>query len=77
MEISEIPKGRLKDASEAYRRVLAELDCKLINERKSFGKSRLEYVFRAPRKSTQVGLHNALCERVPADVRGEIDWEIS
>ena len=48
LEVSEIPKGRLKDAADAYRRVLAELDCKLISERKSFGKSRLNYVFRAP-----------------------------
>lgn len=77
LEVSEIPKGRLKEASEAYRRVLAELDCKLISERKSFAKSRLNYVFRAPRKSTQLGLHHALCENVAPDVRGEIDWEIS
>lgn len=77
LEVSEIPKGRLKDASNAYRRVLAELDCKLISERKSFSKSRIDYVFRAPRKSTQTSLHNALCEKVPPDVRGEIDWEIS
>lgn len=77
LEVSEIPKGRLKDASDAYRRVLAELNCKLISERKSFSKSRIDYVFRAPRKSTQVGLHNALCEKVPPDVRGEIEWEIS
>ncbi|MFT3728602.1 MAG: hypothetical protein QM759_12325 [Terricaulis sp.] len=77
LEVSEIPKGRLKDAAEAYRRVLAELNCKMISERKSFAKSRLNYVFRAPRRSTQAGLHNALCENVPPDVRGEIDWEIS
>jgi len=77
LEVSEIPKGRIKDAAEAYRRVLASLNCKLIAERRSFGKSRIEYVFRAPRNSTQEGLHNALCEQVPADVRGEIDWEIA
>jgi hypothetical protein len=77
IEVSEIPKGRLKDASEAYRQVLASLNCKLIAERKSFGKCRIEYVFRAPRNSTQEGMHSALCEQVPPDVRGEIDWEIA
>ena len=56
--------------------VLAELGCKLIKEDKSFSKKRIDYVFRAPRNSTQEGLHKAFCERVPADVRGEIDWEI-
>jgi hypothetical protein len=76
LEVHEIPKGRIKDAAVAYRTVLAELNCKLISEDKSFSKNRIDYVFRAPRNSTQAGLHAALCERVPADVRGEIDWEV-
>jgi hypothetical protein len=29
-----------------------------------------------PRAVTQDQVHKALCERVPVDVRGEIDWEI-
>jgi hypothetical protein len=33
-------------------------------------------VFRAPRNTRQDALHQALCERIPADVRGEIDWEV-
>jgi len=76
LEVHEIPKGRVKDAAEEYRKILAELKCTLISEDKSFSKSRIDYVFRAPRNSTQAQLHAALCERVPADVRGEIDWEI-
>jgi len=76
LEVHEIPKGRVKDAAEAYRAVLADLNCKLISEDKSFTKSRIDYVFRAPRNSTQAGLHAALCERVAPEVRGEIDWEI-
>lgn len=76
LEVSEIPKGRVKDAAEAYRRVLGELNCTLISESKSFGKCRIEYVFRAPRTSTQAALHQALCERIAEDVRGEIDWQV-
>ncbi len=76
LEVHEIPKGRVKDASVAYRAVLAELKCKLISENRSFSKGRIEYVFRAPRDSTHAALHAALCERVPTDVRGEIDWQI-
>lgn len=76
LEVHDIPKGKVKEAAEAYRAVLAELDCTLISENKSFGKSRIDFVFRAPRKSTQSQLHAALCERVPAEVRGEIDWEV-
>jgi hypothetical protein len=76
LEVKEIPKGRVKEAAEAYRNVLAELESALISENKSFSKGRIDYVFRAPRKSTQASLHDALCARVPAEVRGEIDWEI-
>jgi hypothetical protein len=76
LEVHEIPEGRVKEAAAAYRAVLDELGCKLIKEDKSFSKRRIDYVFRAPRRSTQAGLHKALCERVPVDVRGEIDWEI-
>ncbi len=76
LEVHEIPKGRVADAAQAYRKVLAELGCTLINEDKSFSKSRIDYVFRAPRNAGQEELHQALCARVPADVRGEIDWEV-
>jgi hypothetical protein len=76
LEVHEVPKGRVKDAAVAYRAVLVSQGCKLVSENKFFGKGRIEYVFRAPRKSTQEGLHKALCEEVPADVRGEIDWEV-
>jgi hypothetical protein len=76
LEVHEIPKGRVKDAAAAYRAALGELNCTLISEDKSFSKSRIDYVFRAPRNATQAQLHAALCERVPAEVRGEIDWEI-
>ncbi|MBC7769313.1 MAG: hypothetical protein H7124_11050 [Phycisphaerales bacterium] len=76
LEVQEIPKGRLKDAALAYRAVLADMDCKLISENKQFGKSRIDYVFRMPRNKTQEQVHKALCDSVPHDVRGEIDWEI-
>ena len=76
LEVHEVPKGRVKDAAVAYRAVLASQGCTLISENRFFGKGRIEYVFRAPRKSTQESLHQALCEEVPAEVRGEIDWEV-
>lgn len=76
LEVHEIPKGRVKEASAAYRAVLKDLKCTIISENKSFSKGRIEYVFRAPRDKKHEELHNALCARVPIEVRGEIDWEI-
>jgi hypothetical protein len=74
--VREIPKGKVKEAAEAYRAVLAELGCKIISEDKSFNKNRIDYVIRAPRSKPQTVLHATLCDRVPADVRGEINWEV-
>ncbi|HYD89541.1 MAG TPA: hypothetical protein VEA80_18825 [Vitreimonas sp.] len=76
LEVHEIPKGRVKDASDAYRAVLGDMKCKLISENKQFSKQRIDYVFRMPRAVTQEQVHKALCERVSPEVRGEIDWEI-
>jgi hypothetical protein len=76
LEVHEIPSGSVKAAAEAYRAALVGLECTIISENKSFTKNRIDYVIRAPRNSTQEGLHTALGERVPADLRGEVDWEV-
>lgn len=76
LEVNEIPKGKVKDAAEAYRTMLTELGCNIISEDKRFSKNRLTYVVRAPRNKTQKQLTTALCEGIPAEVRGEIDWEV-
>lgn len=76
MEVHEVPKGRVKDAAEAYRATLTALGCRVISEKRNFSKHRLEYVFRAPRQASHATLQGALCERVAPDLRGEIDWEV-
>jgi hypothetical protein len=75
VRISELPAGRLAECAEVYRGVLQRLGCKIISERKSFAKERVEFVFRLPRAGTRDGLHAALCN-VPIDARGDIDWEV-
>jgi len=76
LEVEEIPEGRVKQSAEAYRALLTELGCTIIREEKTIRKRRIAYVFRAPRDKRQEELHQALCDRIPADVRGEIDWEV-
>ncbi|MCX7358536.1 MAG: hypothetical protein NT015_10405 [Alphaproteobacteria bacterium] len=76
LEVNEVPKGKVKEASDAYRSTLAGLGCKLISEDRSFSKNRINFVLRAPRDKSQAELTAALCEQVPPEVRGEIDWEI-
>lgn len=76
LEVHEIPEGRVKQASEAYRALLVELGCTIIKESREFRKKRIDYVIRAPRNMRQDELTQVLCDRIPADVRGEIDWEV-
>ncbi len=76
VEVNEIPKGKVKEAAAAYRQILVDNRCKVISEDKSYSKSRVNFVFRAPREFDQASLHNALCANVPDELRGDIDWEI-
>jgi hypothetical protein len=75
VKISQLPAERVAEGAVAYRGVLEGQGCKIISERKSFDKRRVEFVFRLPRAGTQERLHAALCE-APAELRGEIDWEV-
>jgi hypothetical protein len=75
VKIDQLPKGRLSESADAYRAVLAAQGCRLISERKSFGKEKLEFVFRLPRTGTRERVHTALCEVAP-ELRGEVDWEV-
>lgn len=74
--IKEIPKGRVAEAADAYRAALRSEGCAILSERKAFGKLHVSFLFRAPRLSTQDGLHAQLVQRVPSEVRGEMDWGV-
>ena len=74
--IKEIPKGRVAEAADAYRAALRSEGCAILSERKAFGKLHVSFLFRAPRVSTQDGLHAQLVQRVPCEVRGEMDWGV-
>lgn len=76
LEVHEAPEGRLREASLAYRAAFGALGVKVISENKSFSKNRLDYVLRAPRRSDQADLQTGLIEKVPPDLRGELDWEV-
>ncbi len=76
LEVNEVPKGKVKEAAEAYRALLTQLGCSIISEDKGFSKSRLTYVVRAPRNKTQKQLTTALCDGISPELRGEIDWEV-
>ncbi len=75
IKIEQLAAGRTIESAGAYRGVLNAHGCRIIAAHRSFGKERLEFVFRMPRCHTIDRLRAALCE-VPIEVRGEVDWEI-
>jgi hypothetical protein len=75
VRVEALPEGQLIAAAAAYREILESQGCKIISERKSFAKSRVDFVIRPPRASNRDRLHSALCE-VHIDVRGEVGWEV-
>jgi hypothetical protein len=75
VRIGEFADGRLEEGAQAYRAVLERQGCKIISERRSLSKGRVEFLFRLPRAGTRDAIHAALCA-APADTRGEIDWEV-
>jgi hypothetical protein len=75
VKISQLPPGRLAECAQIYRAVLEREGCKIVSEKKSFIKDRVEFVIRLPRAGTRELMHEALCGVAP-EVRGEIDWEV-
>jgi hypothetical protein len=76
LDVHEVPKGRMADASAAYRAGLRDLKCRLISENKSFAKRKLTFVIRAPGDKAVAALETALNEKIAADIRGELDWQV-
>jgi hypothetical protein len=75
VKIEQLPEGRVAECAAAYRDILERGGCKIISEHKSFSKKSAQFVFRLPRSGTRETLHAALCA-APADMHGEIDWEL-
>jgi hypothetical protein len=76
IRIEGLPMDRAADCAAAYRERLKVQHCKIIAERRSLEKKRIEFVFRLPRRSTRDQLELALSTIAP-DLRGHVDWEIS
>lgn len=76
LEVKEMPKERVAQSAEAYRSTLVKAGCKIVSEKKSFAKQRVEFVFRTSRSLTRERLHADLALLIPPDLKGEVDWEV-
>lgn len=76
IRIEGLSMDRAADSAAAYRDQLKVHHCKIIAERRSLEKKRIEFVFRLPRRGTRDRLELAL-SGIAADLRGHVDWEVS
>lgn len=74
--VKELAAGSVLSAAHAYRGILERQGCRVLGERKSFGKRQVTLIFRAPRGLERERLEQRLEAEIPADVRGAIDWDV-
>jgi hypothetical protein len=76
IDVKGLSSERLGETAAAYRDVLAEQGCRILSEKKSFGKDKVTFIFQSPRHVTREQLENLFETRIAARLKGSIDWEI-
>jgi hypothetical protein len=71
-----LAKGCVLNAARAYRELLEREGCRVLGERKSFGKQQVTLVFRAPHSLERERLEHQLEAEIPETLRGAIDWDV-
>lgn len=74
--IDELPVKRTAQAAELYRMVLRNADCKILHERTEIARQRFEVVFRMSRATSRQAIDLAMDQQVPAEFRGQANWQI-
>jgi hypothetical protein len=75
VRIEDLPAERLAECADAYRAILVAQGCRLIGEDRSALKNRVDFVLRLPRANARATLRQAFGE-IPAELRGDVDWDV-
>jgi hypothetical protein len=75
VRIEDLPQARLAESAAAYRAILVARGSRIVSEHRSAAKNRVEFVLRLPRSGAREEVHQALCD-APADLRGDVNWEV-
>jgi hypothetical protein len=76
IDVQGISAERLTAAATAYRAVLLEHRCRIMNEKKSPAKQRVTFILNCPRRVTRQYLEEVFASRVDPALQGTIDWEV-
>ena len=75
MVVQGIHKGKLVDATTAYRAVLEGANCRILGERKNISKNSMRLIFRGPEDLDHDQLQEKMEFDLPEKYHGAIDWE--
>jgi len=76
VEVKALPGDRYLDAAAAYRKVVEDHGCRVVNEKKNPAKQRVILLFQCPQKTGRHELEEAFDTRVEPALRGTVDWEV-
>lgn len=75
MVVQGISKGKVADATTAYRAMLEGANCRILGERKNLSKNSLRLIFRGPEDLDHEHLQEQMESDLPEKYHGAIDWE--
>jgi len=76
INIRALPGERIAAAAAAYRGVLEQQGCRILNEKKNPEKERVTFIFRNARDVTRRQLEDLLETNIDESLKGFLDWEV-
>lgn len=70
-------KETLLKAADAYRGILDNEGCRILNEKKNFVKHTVRFTFRAPRGIDREDLEQVFEDSIPPELKGAAEWQSS
>jgi hypothetical protein len=72
-----LPHDLVAPSAEAYRRVLQQLGCRILGERKKVLEGQVSFVLATPEAFDRERLEQQFMTGVPEPLRGVLDWDVS
>jgi hypothetical protein len=76
IEIRALPQEAVADAAVAYRSVLEQQGCRILNEKKNPEKGRVSLIFSFSSGISRAHLAEVLEAQIDANLKGSLDWDI-
>ncbi len=70
-------KETLLKSAAAYRKILDDEGCRILNEKKNFVKHTVRFTFRAPRGIDREDLEQLFEDSIPPELKGSAEWQSS